>query len=246
MEAFIERSRFGTTFYELSADRLVISGKRFLIKSVLEVELSGVSSNIERRSQRFYRPAILLCGLGIVPLVIILALYSKKIIPEEAEEAFLSIIGPVAAAFLIAGVRCIPPVEAVGFKSTLGKTLFVMINDKSYAAEFDAFVEKVRQNVRRCKEPGRTSWPAEAVPPIAVPVVREHWWKLSLALGIIGVGQPWIRPLAEWLYDSQFFISMACSSGGLGFCIASFLKKERFRYLSLLGVILAFIPPLYY
>ena len=246
MEIFIEESRLGRVIYELSADHLAISGKRLLTKFAMKVPLSDVSLNVVRQSQRFYQPVILLCGIGILLFVVPLKLYLLDLIPKDFAIPLLIAVGLWSIAFLRAGIRSIFPLEGIGFKSTLGETLFVMIKEKEYAEEFEVFVEKVRQNIRRCKEPGRTSWPATPVVPTVAPKIQEHWWKLSLALGIIAVVQPWIKPLAEWLYAGQFFVSFVCCTGGLGFCVASFIKKERFRYLSILGGILSFIPPLCY
>jgi hypothetical protein len=244
--AFIERSRLGKTIYELSADRLKVSGKRFLQKYSMDVELHDVSSNIDRLSQRVYRPAIFLFGIGSLQAAIAVGLCFQKALPSEAVALPVEFLGLSSVCAFFAGARWISRLEVVKFKSTLGAPLFFLIKEKTYAGEFEAFIEKLQENIRRSKESGRIARPTMAGGPVAAQKAQEHLWKLSLALGIFAVGQPWIKSLAEFLYPCQIIVTGVCCMGGLGFCIFSFLSKERFRYLSLLGALLSFIPPLFY
>jgi hypothetical protein len=244
--AFIERSRLGKTIYELSADRLKVSGKRFLQKYAMDVELRDVSSNIDRLSQRVYRPAIFLFGIGSLQAVVAVGLCFQKALIAEAVVLPVEFLGLSSVCAFIAGSRWISRLEVAKFKSTLGAPLFFLIKEKSYADEFEAFIDKLQETIRRSKEPGRISQPTAADQPSAAQKSQEHLWKFSVALGIFAVGQPWFKPLAQLLYDCQIIVTGVCCMGGLVYCVFSFLKKERFRYLSLLGAILSFIPPLFY
>jgi hypothetical protein len=244
--AFIERSRLGKTIYELSADRLKVSGKRFLQKYTLDIELRDVSSNIDRLSQRVYRPAIFFFSLGGLLAAIAVGLCFQKALPAAAAIFPIEFLGMISVCAFIVGSRWISRLEVAKFKSTLGAPLFFLIKEKSYAEEFETFIEKLQENIRRSKEPGRIARPTMAAGPIAAKKAQEHLWKLSVALGMFAVVQPWVKPLAQFLYNCQIMVTGVCCMGAIAFCVFSFLTKERFRYLSLLGTFLSFIPPLFY
>jgi hypothetical protein len=230
----------------LSADRLKVSGKRFLRKYTMDVELRDVSSNIDRLSQRVYGPALFLFGVGTLQAGIAVALCLQKAVPVEAVAHVAGILGLSAVGAFVACSRWISRLEVVKFKSALGATLFILIKEKRYADELEVFVEKLQESIRRSKEPGRISRPTMVDTPIAAQKAHEHLWKFSVALGIFAVEQPWIKPLAQLLYDWQIIVTGLCCLGGLLLCVFSFIMKERFRYLALLGAILSFIPPLFY
>jgi hypothetical protein len=210
------------------------------------MDLRDVSSNIDRLSQRVYRPAIFLFGIGSLQVVIAFGFCFQKVIPSEAVALPVEFLGLSSVCAFIAGSRWISRLEVVKFKSTLGAPLFYLIKEKSYAGEFEAFIEKLQETIRRSKEPGRISRPSTADGPMAAQKGQDHLWRFSVVLGIFAVWQPWFKPLAQLLYDVQIIVTGICCMGALAFCVFSFLKKERFRYLSLLGALLSFIPPLFY
>lgn len=128
--AFIERSRLGKTIYELSADHLKVSGKRFLQKYAMDVELRDVSSNIDRLSQRVYRPAIFLFGIGSLQAVVAVGLCLQKALIAEAVVLPVEFLGLSSVCAFIAGSRWISRLEVAKFKSTLGAPLFFLIKEK--------------------------------------------------------------------------------------------------------------------
>lgn len=62
------------------------------------------------------------------------------------------ITGPAAVPFLGLALMWIPRLEVVRFKNTLGATMFDVVKEKKYAAEFEEFIEYLRDRIARSKE----------------------------------------------------------------------------------------------
>lgn len=148
---FIERSRFGTTIYELNDAHLHVSGKRFLIGFSQEIELRDISSRTERLSKRFYRPIIVGAVIGLVSVGATLAFIFQTVLPSGGIFYFAEFTGIFGAVSLGTAVRWIPRVEIARFRSTLGAFLFDVIKEDKYAGDFEEFVELLVEQVSNSK-----------------------------------------------------------------------------------------------
>jgi hypothetical protein len=245
MAAFIERSRLGKVFYQLTGSRLSVSGTRGLRPFSLELDLTEISPNIQRIRGRFLPSVLLFYGIGFGLLIVTAELFRLKWAPFDAVFWPAEITLMFSVSFLSIGYRWSSRLQAVRFRNILGKTVFDMVKERGYADEFEAFVEELQENIRRSKVLDREFQPVASAPP-EIPAPRENWWKASLILGILSAGLPRSKVFVETTANFEFFIIFPCSVGGLALCVCSFLKKERWRFLSLFGAILAVLPALLY
>ncbi len=114
---FIERSRLGKSFYELRGDHLSISGRRFLQRYEIEVELSDASPQFERLALRFFRPIVVQLSIGAAMSCLTAALLLQKFIPAEALHHYVLAAGISAAGFVGGGLTWIPRVKVARFRA---------------------------------------------------------------------------------------------------------------------------------
>jgi hypothetical protein len=131
-------------------------------------------------------------------------------------------------------------VEAVIFKNTSGRVQFDIVKEKKQAKEFEEFVEKLRSAVR-----------GEGRSPVTVPLVgasepdegsKTHNY---FCIAAITVGCLWLEishlEVFAKLGGSDSFVGFLASLLGVGLCVGSFVKAEKWRYFSLLGAALTFV-----
>jgi hypothetical protein len=152
---FIERSRLGKSFYELRGDHLSISGRRFLQRYEIEVELSDASPQFERLARRFYRPIVVQLSIGAAMSCLTAGLLLQKFIPAEALHHYVLAAGISAAGFVGGGLTWIPRVKVARFKNLQGEVLFDVVFERRYAAEFHEFVEYLHETIVQCKRPNQ-------------------------------------------------------------------------------------------
>ena len=86
----------------------------------------------------------------------------------------------------------------------------------------------------------------QAVTPSQVQAAAEPYWKLAIYSGVLSAVYPLAAETVTALKEWTFLVVMLGTFGGLLFGVFSFVAKERMRYVSLVGMALALIAPLFY
>ena len=122
----------------------------------------------------------------------------------------------------------------------------------------NAFIEALLERIERVDNPeteaSTVTPPAQRPSAVTLPQPEELRlfgsneirWKLSVAAGFASAGFPLVAPRIAANDLVILVVVLIGTLGGLLFAVLSFMAKGRMRYVSILGAILGFIPPLFY
>lgn len=250
--SFIQRSRIGRGIFLLRDDLLEVTILSFGIKSTNSYPLRSIEPDYELVAQRFWI-------LILVPLVISAALMgltyvlvSQQMLPKAA--AIYSAL--FALAFAIGAIRGVPRVERFLFFDHGQKPRFYIVRERHQTAECEAFllmlVERIEQHEHGAVQIVAPTRPAVIESSVSLPnadgvrlsAPGENRWKIAIVSGLVSAGFP-ILATDAWV-DFTLLVVLLATGSGLSFGVGSFVVKERWRWLSLIGMALSFVAPLFY
>jgi hypothetical protein len=251
---FVQQSRLGNAIFQIRDGALHVSVSRFTGGfDEHRVDLRKLSPNYEPQSVRL-NFALGLSGLFLVLCCFALwGLYRQTVIPLEAISYFTQWPVYGIALSLILAVKYSSRVEYFQFCDNWGKPVFIVVRERRQAAECEAFVLSLVSHIEMAQS-GLPVVEREALlrklsaELSSLPAVDHSvaYWKLSLVLGSLAVGFPWIPGLAYYLDLFHFMLIFFLCAGGAVCAVFSYEKKEPGRHWSVLGLLLSLIPPFFY
>jgi hypothetical protein len=238
-DVFIQRSRLGKRVYELKDSTLTISGTFQFRKFERRFPLGFTSPNYIRVRRRLHWLIQFPLFVAVVALVAIKAL---SFLPEGLFEMVVEFFGMILVVSVLSAIRGIAPVEVVIFKNTSGRAQFDLVKETKQAAEFEEFVATLSNTIRGESTSDGLKPEIQNGDPVLESTEPNYYWIASVVLGGMSILIPQVSsvlfPGVEWTFLPVFL----CSFGGIGLCIYSFLKAERFRYISVVGAVLSIAP----
>ncbi len=250
---FIQDSRIGQRVFHLKGDSLEINGKQFGEEVKLELPIRRISGDYTRGTRRFPLLIVVPLVLSVPCFALIYVILNQNVVPHELimQPCFFLIF------LLPAAIRVAVRVEFFQFYDHWQRPIFYIVREQKQQEECDDYVRALLDRIELLENDLPLPVADRIIEPIssislpdpngfAVLLDGELRWKASLIFGAIAAGLPWIAELSRFLDQFQFLIVFGCSIGGVLCCALSFSAKERFRYLSLVGAVLALIPPYFY
>jgi hypothetical protein len=236
---FIQRSRFGKRVYELRDSNLTISGVFAFKKFERRVNMQHISPEfirVRRYVVRFvYVPLIFACLAGLL-------IRGLRFLPGGPYFLVVVIGAILVVTWLWQAVRGISPVEIVAFRNANNHVQFDIVKEEAQAAEFEEFIAQLSKSITGTSDSAPSGLADRRL--VSLPegqgASRGYWWIGSLSLGF-AAGLLLIANRGNQ-DPSVVVLTFPCSFGGLFLCIYSFVAKERFRYLSVIGALMALAP----
>lgn len=246
---FIQDSRIGRSCFQLRGDQIEVSwlsgaqgGKTFALRSI--------SSDYDRGLRRF---PVLFLFPGLVAAVALGAsalLLAQDVVPHD----FVTYPGMFLIAGVVGVIRGVPRVEYFQFYDHWRRPLFYFVREAGQAEECDDFVRAFLDQIERVQrgEPAPAASPPPPISSVHLPSAHDAYfvgeirWQISLVLGGLSAGLPFIPQFDAALGGLLFFIIFGASVGGLVSTWIPYQGKERYRHLSLIGAILSLVAPFCY
>jgi hypothetical protein len=251
---FVQKSRINQVIYQIRADRLLISERRFVGRfQDRELNLHWVDPNYIPGIARSYTPLIislllaLLCGLAVWGAL------RQSVIPREAVVQIIQLPAIGFALFLAAAVQWSRRIEYYRFNNLSGQPVLAIIRERAQAEECAAFINILVAHIEMTQralplEPDAPQVATSSVryAPIGGPGKGVVLWKVSIVLGALASGLPWIPNFDVALDGMLFPLVYVCCTSGATLGAFSLSKKEPGRWWGLLGLTLCLVPPLFY
>ena len=244
---FIQESRVGRTILQVNGD--VLEGTYSFLgkKSQIRVKLRAIDPQPLRRKWRFSALPVMLFSMIVLGSVATVGVW--WILPEDAK---LVAVWPctIPIALLFPAVRSLRPMEIIFFRNHWGRNAFYIIREPRQGPECDAFVLALVEHIRRATDGEEARAVDERAAPTPLPsysslVVQK--WPWTVILGTISVIFPNIPHVEEALGDDMtHFAGFLISASGAFLSFMSFQRRERLKYVSLVGAILCLIAPFFY
>jgi hypothetical protein len=242
LTVFIERSRMGRSIYELSDRQLEIWGKRGWNKYSRKLELQNLSFGVLRHRRRDLRAAGLLFALCLILGGVTCVLLLQDKIPLGAVIFLAMGSGAFSVTFLVGAIRWLSPFEIIQFNNHLGAEAFHMVKEDSRGEELEAFVEQLRSAVRQARNAGGPDISLRVGEQKGCKAQLEYRWKLALMFGCLSMGMSILLDRFEIAGVWASFVICSCTIGGVGYAVYSYIRREKYWPLSILGGILSLLP----
>lgn len=219
------------------------SSKRYLLRSI--------ASDYQLVAHRFWILIIAPLVLGIAAAGAAVWILGRPTLPAD-----LAILPALfALALLVAALRGIPRVELFVFLDHWRKPLFFIVRERHQSTECEAFLSVLIERIE-CLERNAlpTSTPSQPHDSSAVKLPEadgdrislagQNRWVIAIGCGMLSAGFPIVAP-DEWA-NLTLMVVLFGTMGGLSSGVMSFLAKERWRILAVIGIALSFVAPLFY
>jgi hypothetical protein len=252
---FIQRSRLGRSIFMLGSEHLDVTAFNFGMKSAQKFSLKSISTDYQVIAHRYWFLILVPFVMAAACIGLSYAILSQDAIPHGP----VFHVGIFLAAFIIATFRGVPRVEHIVFLDHWKKPLFYIVREAAQAEACNAFVDDLIDRIEEIE----TGIPRTASPPVTLrgsisvrygqtvassqmQVRSYHYWILAICSGALSAGYPIAAETVAALKQGMFPVVILGTFGGLLFGVFSFVAKERMRVLSLAGVALALVAPLFY
>jgi hypothetical protein len=253
---FVQNSRVGRTFFQIRGSSLAIStplGDGSFAERA--VDLRTIDSDYQPQAVRILA---LLVEPGIAMLVTtaaIAGLMQLKGLPREVFAHFIEgpiIVFAVALALAIRGAR---RVEYYLFRDHGKKPAFTIVCEREQREECAAFMASLVTAIEASQSDLPEADRARLVARVesenrALATRQEPYskWQFAIGCGVLACGLPWLLWLVreDALDFFGFFIELGLCAGGPAFSYFSFQARERYRWWSLVGVVLGAVPIVFY
>lgn len=249
--SFIQRSRIGRGIFLLREDTLEVTVSSFGTKSSNRHLLRSIDLDYQLVAHRFWILILAPLVLGIAAASAAVWILNRPTLP--ADLAFFP--GLFALALLVSSFRGIPRVELFLFLDHWRKPLFFIVRERHQSSECEAFlsvlVERI-ESLERGSPPASSPIQSRDSSAVKLPeadgdrisLAGQHRWVAAIGCGMLSAGFPIVAP-DEWANLTLMVVLFATASG-LTFGVMSFLAKERWRLLAVIGIALSFVAPLFY
>jgi hypothetical protein len=133
------------------------------------------------------------------------------------------------------------------FRNHWGNPIFNIVRERKQARECDAFVAQLVQCIELLANevPPAPEARADGGSALSTTVGQDRW-KVSIILGAFAAALPLWQGALHYLGDMAFpFVFLVCVVG-VAMGVLSFLAKETWRWLALVGMALSLVPPFFY
>lgn len=251
---FVQKSRINQVIYQIRDGRLLISERQLLGKfQDRELDLSRLDPDYQPGIARNYTALIIFLVLAALCGTLTWAGMRQSLIPQGAAIYVLQWPAIAFVVFLSAAIKWSRRIEYYRFSNRSGHSVLVIIREREQAAECAAFITTLvaqieiaqsdvspEERSKRLRALGadRSYSPAET-PGIVL-------WQMSITCGVLAAGVPWLPNIHNYLGGLLIPLVILLSTGGAALSVFSFLGKEGRRWWSIIGLVLALIPPVFY
>ncbi len=251
---FNQKSRIGQVIFEVRDGDIRLSSRIFRGPfTEHSIALNRLSPDYKPQVTRNHALVIVPLVFAFICAAALWKLMHQTVLPEGAGPglSFYPIIGLIVSLF--GAVRGSRRIEYYQFYTTAGQPAFSIVREREQAQECAAFITalvaqiefarsgvtpdlSIVRSVRTDQDAARTG---DATP-------RRDLWQISIACGVFAAGLPWLPNVNYYFADFLFPLVFWLCVGGVSLCAFSFARNEARRWWSVLGAILALIPPLFY
>ena len=205
------------------------------------VPLRSISPEYERVVRRV--PFWALLPVVLVVLAFFAGYYfliRQDVLPREL--AMYPALFGVAA--LWGATRLLRRFDCIVFRDHWQRELFVVVREENDVTECDAFIHALLDYLKAAEEGTAPSVTPEASS--GSEPRPELKWKICLGAGVLATTLPLLNLIEPEMTFYIAAIVLGASTAGLLAAIAAFVEKERGRYWSLPGLVLCFVPYVFY
>ena len=233
--------------FEIEGEYLHINGRYMGAKVRKRVLLRSLDPDFDYEIRRYLVPFV-----ASMALVLIMAVLMRFILSTDYFPHVLAIWpGYGLGIALFGGLIWWPKFAFFVFSDQWGKPAVRLTCEGKQRGECEAFVAEL---VAAIENPGLMLSPDPDVEEFEVEAIGEtktepksNWrWLVSILMGSLAVGLPWLNWLMDVLGVLGFMMVFTFSVLGAVCGIWSFLYKEDMRYMAIYGVLLSLIPPFFY
>jgi hypothetical protein len=253
---FIQRARLGRTIYRLRGDQLEISEIGVGAQPTNTRALREIFPGYTLTSKRVHWLYGLPLALAVIGFSIFVQLLRTH---EEAFHHWMLEIGVFSTLSLAAAIRGFPKVDYFTFYDRKRVPVIQILREDKQSAECDKFVEELVYRIEQitahrsiAEQPAR-SHPVSSVRfsfpdnELSLNAGQQFRWAAAISCGVAGVILPLLPRvpgtlLADVVMPAVYLLSFAALC--LGYF--SFAMRERWRFASLVGMALAFVPAFFH
>jgi hypothetical protein len=235
----------GRAIFHVSGDKLEVTTYGLSGKSEFVYPLGDLSPHCTKVSQRK-----LALAFGLLAISAILgAVIWKGLTSDEPANHFIYKLGLFLAVIFSYSVRAMLPFVHYEFRRQDGQKAFNVFRELHQTKECDAFVSQLSLCIEAAQGgliPADISGHLRDIETGKKGLPIENKWISALVFGACAALLPLIPGYTDILSGFGALLVIGCTIGGMSLCVLSFLAKERWRWLSLIGAALGMVPPLFY